>query len=65
MRQCQCAGCRVSRGELDPALFGVDPEVSEMIALAIAAIAERYSLDDAQALMHLKMHSPIWPGMAQ
>jgi hypothetical protein len=65
MRQCQCAGCRMARDELDPTLYTADLEASEMIALAIAAIAERHGLDDTQALMHLKMHAGDWPGTVQ
>jgi hypothetical protein len=40
-------------------------ERAEMWATAIAFVAERYRLDDADALRHVRLHAINGPGVSQ
>lgn len=59
---CQCLQCRVfARIEADE-----DRRIRrEMWAAAVAYVAQRYRLDDYDALRHVRLHAINGPGMTQ
>jgi hypothetical protein len=59
---CQCFRCQVL-AEIDAE--EIRREVAAMWATAIAYVAERYRLDDADALRHVRLHAINGPGVSQ
>jgi hypothetical protein len=59
---CQCFQCRVF-AEIEAE--EVRRERAAMWATAIAYVAERYRLDDADALRHVRLHAINGPGVSQ
>jgi len=57
---CQCSRCRVF-AEIDDQ--AIRREIAAMWAAAIAAIAERHGLDDADALRHVRLHAINGPAV--
>jgi hypothetical protein len=59
---CMCFRCQVL-AEIDAE--EIRREVAAMWATAIAFVAERYRLDDADALRHVRLHAINGPGVSQ
>lgn len=57
---CQCPVCREAEE-----LARRDRDDREMTAIAIAWVADRYRLDDADALRHVRLHGINGTGMIQ
>jgi hypothetical protein len=57
---CQCPVCREAAE-----LARLDRDDMEMTRIAIAWVADRYQLDDTDALLHLRLHAINGTGVIQ
>lgn len=57
---CDCRTCREAEESARR-----DREDFEMIRVAVAYVADRYRLDDAEAMQHIRLHGIIGPGVIQ
>jgi hypothetical protein len=57
--------CRDSQGREETPDAEILRERAAMWAAALAYVSERYRLDDADALRHVRLHAINGPGMTQ